>query len=118
MITRATLRGDLCAYCLGQGGTVDHIRPLNAPRPHRATRGTDDPINRTGACARCNGLKGTTPMLLFLVRHGFPVTPKPEPYYRRCHLSWRRRLRIRAAFRRLDEIERCLKGQGEQHPQW
>lgn len=99
MMSRAALRADPCAYCLNVGGTVDHIEP-------RSRGGLDVPNNRTGACPRCNCQKGETPLLLFLVRRGFPVKPYP---FDRFRLSLRRRRKVARAFRRLDAIERAAK---------
>lgn len=99
MISRATLRGDPCAYCLDVGGTIDHIEPTSAGGPDR-------PLNLTGACPRCNCQKGETPLLLFLVRRGFPVKPYP---FDRFRLSLRRRKKVARAFRRLDRIESELR---------
>jgi hypothetical protein len=100
LLSRAVLHADPCAYCLDTGGTIDHIEP----RKHGGLNSTN---NRVGACERCNNLKGAMPSLLFLVKFGFPVRPNP---YRRYRLSVRRRARIRAAFRRLDEVERTIFG--------
>jgi hypothetical protein len=47
------LRGDVCAYCFGPGGTVDHVDP----RPVKQGPERRDPMNLTGACAACNRIK-------------------------------------------------------------
>ena len=54
---------DPCAYCQETSATVDHIHA-------RRWGGPDAPMNKTGACRRCNTLKGDTPALLFLLQHG------------------------------------------------
>jgi len=99
-MTASGIRADPCAYCLSAGGTIDHIEP-------RAHGGTSDRRNVTSACPTCNRMKGDTPLLLFLVRYGFPVLPdrpRLEPW-----ASRRRRKRICRAFRRLDRIERRIR---------
>jgi len=59
---RTQLRRDLCAYCGNPGGTLDHIVP------RRGSRKQSGPLsNLTGACQRCNGEKGQTPLLLYLL---------------------------------------------------
>ena len=62
------LQRDPCPYCLHVGcETIDHIRPT-------FLGGTDQASNLTGACPTCNGLKGSTPMLMFLIQHGgYPI---------------------------------------------
>lgn len=61
---RAQLRQDPCVYC-GEpgGGTLDHIEPRNGAR-----KGSGPLSNLTGACPNCNGEKGCTPLLLFLLQ--------------------------------------------------
>lgn len=58
---------DPCAYCGRPGGTIDHIVA-------RARGGTNAPDNLTGSCAACGGLKGTWPLLPFLLLRAW-VTP-------------------------------------------
>ena len=100
-------RDDPCAYCQGTSTTVDHI---NA----RTFGGPDAPINRTGACARCNQLKGDTPVPLFIVQHGFPVRHPPIHAPRwmpapQMRLSRTRQRKIRRAFKRLERMERRIR---------
>lgn len=59
----ACLRRDLCAYCNGPGGTLDHIIPLSGG-------GATDVDNLTGCCARCNSRKGAKSLLRFLADGG------------------------------------------------
>lgn len=56
---RFVIQADVCAYCNGPGGTMDHIQP-------QAFGGADNASNLTGACVRCNQRKGTMPMLMYL----------------------------------------------------
>ena len=54
------IRADVCAYCGGPGGTIDHIIS-------RAMGGSPKSIrNWTGACAGCNGRRGSRGVLYFL----------------------------------------------------
>ena len=54
------IRADVCAYCAGPGGTIDHI-------VSRAMGGSSKSIrNWTGACAKCNGRRGSRGILYFL----------------------------------------------------
>jgi hypothetical protein len=58
------LRSDPCAYCGGEGGTVDHVEPRS-----RAARGLGSVhgwINTVGACQPCNGRKGDRDLLPWL----------------------------------------------------
>jgi hypothetical protein len=48
-------------------GTIDHIVP-------RARGGTDSPLNLTGACDACGGLKGQWPLLAFLLLRAWAYT--------------------------------------------
>ena len=54
------LRRDPCAYCGGDGGTIDHIEPLAAGCDHAVE-------NLAGACRTCNARKRTRPLLAFLL---------------------------------------------------
>jgi hypothetical protein len=55
------LAADPCAYCGTPGPHgIDHIDPTS-------TGGADDPSNWTACCHRCNGQKGTLPLLPFLL---------------------------------------------------
>lgn len=103
-MTARTMRADPCAYCLSAGGTVDHIEP-------RVKGGTSDRRNLTGCCPECNGLKGDTPMLLFLLKYRFPLSHPSQhaPPGRLKRLSCRKRHRIYRAFQRLDYIERLIR---------
>lgn len=56
---RKALRADPCAYCGEASEASDHIVP-------RASAGADDWTNRAGACHRCNNMKQSTPLLIFL----------------------------------------------------
>lgn len=57
---RSILRADLCGFCGGPGGTIDHIVP-------RAAGGANDWTNLSGACQLCNMRKGDMTLLSFLV---------------------------------------------------
>lgn len=46
---RQVVKSDPCAYCGGEGGSVDHIDPTLEDR--------NDPSNWTGACVPCNNVK-------------------------------------------------------------
>ena len=57
---KQVIRADVCAYCAGPGGTIDHI-------VSRAMGGSSKSIrNWTGACAKCNGQRGSRGILYFL----------------------------------------------------
>ena len=57
---KQVIRADVCAYCAGPGGTIDHI-------VSRAMGGSSKSIrNWTGACAKCNGRRGSRGILYFL----------------------------------------------------
>lgn len=56
---------DLCSYCGGSAGTVDHIIPVNGG-------GTNGPDNFTAACWICNASKGAKSLLLFLLQRRCP----------------------------------------------
>jgi 5-methylcytosine-specific restriction endonuclease McrA len=53
--------GDVCAYCKGPAGTLDHITPKYRRVEY------EGPRNLTSACHRCNSAKGTTSLLMFLL---------------------------------------------------
>lgn len=55
------LRFDICAYCGGEGGTVDHLVPKRLGRSQ-----THSWTNLVGACSRCNERKGARSLLHFL----------------------------------------------------
>lgn len=44
------VRGDPCSYCGGDGGSMDHIDPVNSGGDHHWS-------NMTGACQSCNSSK-------------------------------------------------------------
>lgn len=98
-MSRDELRSDPCPYCGGTGGTIDHVEP-------RARGGADDARNRVGACRTCNNLKADTPLLVFLVRRGFPVQLRPYEHYR---VSRRKSRKIAEAFRRLERVEAAIR---------
>ena len=56
----AIMRRDPCAYCGGDGGTVDHIHPMSLG-------GLNWWWNMTGSCDRCNQRKGRRMLLQFMV---------------------------------------------------
>lgn len=58
------LEADVCAYCGGPGGVVDHIVP-------RRAGGRDEWENFTSACNGCNSRKG--PMSLLHALLAFPL---------------------------------------------
>lgn len=69
---KTVVRRDPCPYCYAPSETVEHVTPL-------AQGGHDRPDNLVGACKRCNGLKGTLPLLTFLlIRQGRPPL-RPVP---------------------------------------
>lgn len=55
------LRRDPCAYCGGEGGSVDHVVPV-------MLGGVNDESNLTGCCERCNTEKSSRTLLMFLAR--------------------------------------------------
>jgi 5-methylcytosine-specific restriction endonuclease McrA len=55
------LRADLCAYCLGLGGTIDHIVPQSQGGSKTSW------LNQTGCCDECNNAKGSEPMVYWLL---------------------------------------------------
>lgn len=59
------LRLDPCAYCGGDGGTLDHIEPKSLPV--RGIGGAHAWTNYTGACGSCNNSKQTRPLLEFML---------------------------------------------------
>ena len=54
------IRDDVCAYCGGIGGNIDHIEP-------KVRGGRSEWYNLTGACRQCNMGKGGQKLLQFLV---------------------------------------------------
>jgi len=56
----AVIEKDPCAYCGGEGGTIDHVIPLSRGGEHGDT-------NVVGACRRCNSSKSARPLLIFLL---------------------------------------------------
>lgn len=56
---KQVLLNDPCCYCGAPSEARDHIVP-------RCDGGPDDWTNRVGACHRCNSVKQSTPLLLFL----------------------------------------------------
>jgi hypothetical protein len=92
-MTAVEMRRDPCAYCqAARGDTLDHIRA-------RTQGGTND-YNRIGACKRCNDMKGSTPLLLFLVKHGYPINHALTDW--KPDLSKRERQRILRGLRKLE----------------
>lgn len=70
---RAVIQADVCAYCNGRGGTMDHIQP-------QARGGADNASNLTGACVRCNQQKGAMSLLAYLkIRQFRARRRRPEP---------------------------------------
>lgn len=70
------LRADRCSYCHAAIEAIDHIDPL-------AKGGSNHWANLTGACTRCNGSKGDTPLLRFLLRRALPaLRPLPVDHSR------------------------------------
>jgi len=59
----AILQADLCAYCGGPAGHIDHIQAL-------AAGGSNEWDNFTAACQRCNSAKNARPLLYFLATWG------------------------------------------------
>lgn len=72
---RTVLLRDPCVYCGAPAESLDHIRAA-------ADNGPDGWPNRAPACHRCNGSKGCTPLLLFLLERLHP-TYRPLPLPRR-----------------------------------
>ena len=57
---RNVLLKDPCPYCLGPGGTIDHVTPMSMG-------GSKDSIrNWSGACETCNIRRGSRALLYFL----------------------------------------------------
>ena len=54
---------DPCSYCGAPSTDYDHIESI-----HRNGRGSNNLDNLTRACSRCNNLKRTQPLLLWLAR--------------------------------------------------
>jgi HNH endonuclease len=71
---RRALRDDPCAYCGGQGGSIDHIDP-------QAGGGADAWGNMAGACKRCNSTKAALPLLVALL-----WVPTATAYHRQRRL--------------------------------
>lgn len=65
----SVLRQDICAYCRGPGGTVDHITPLLSHRNKAKQRKLyrESWYNKTGACPACNSDKKSSSLLFFLL---------------------------------------------------
>ncbi len=53
------IRNDPCAYCGGEGGTVDHVVPQ--------AQGGEDRDNIVGSCQPCNNAKQDKGLLEFLL---------------------------------------------------
>lgn len=66
---RRIVQRDPCSYCLGPGGTKDHI----TPKPSN-----DGPINEaenlTGACRGCNQSKANLGLLAFLFERRWGIS--------------------------------------------
>lgn len=60
---RRLLRLDVCAYCGGPGGTVDHVVPRAS-----GLAGVESWVNLVGACVSCNTSKRDLDLLGFLAR--------------------------------------------------
>jgi hypothetical protein len=68
--TKKLFRRDLCSFCGGPGGTLDHILPRSVAQG--VARGNY--MNYTGACRDCNGEKGSGHFLFFFaMKAGSPV---------------------------------------------
>lgn len=100
---RTVLRADPCAYCGGQGGTIDHVQPI-------AYGGADHWENLTGACAVCNGAKSARGLLWFLVAPEVPLAPVP-PRHRRALVPERCAPPLLWSFAEL--LHRALRGDRE-----
>ena len=57
---RNVLLKDPCPYCLGPGGTIDHVTPMSMGGARGSIR------NWTGACVRCNVRRGSRGLIYFL----------------------------------------------------
>jgi len=55
------LRLDICAYCKGPGGTIDHIDPRASGASLKGFK-----LNGTGACSPCNIRKREMKLIYFL----------------------------------------------------
>jgi hypothetical protein len=76
---RAILRQGGCCYCDAMAETIEHVIP-------RSSGGEPTADNEVGACQRCNGERGSTPLLLFLItrhRPGYQPMNPPGPLARR-----------------------------------
>ena len=63
---RNVLLKDPCPYCLGPGGTIDHVTPMSMG-------GSKDSIrNWSGACEACNIRRGSRALLYFLTDQDDP----------------------------------------------
>lgn len=73
---REMLRHELCSYCGGPGGTVDHITPkaelgkqedmTKSPWKYKAS----GDYNLTACCFECNQAKGDMGLLQFMLSRG------------------------------------------------
>jgi hypothetical protein len=68
---KSLFRQDICSFCSGPGGTLDHIQPRPIVNGH--ARG--DWSNYAGACESCNFSKGSDPHFLgfFSLMQGKPL---------------------------------------------
>lgn len=67
---KVVLLRDPCVYCgTYRDPTIEHVTPLRR-RSHRQKQRDPTVENRVCACRRCNHLRGSTPLLLYLwLRH-------------------------------------------------
>lgn len=66
----AVLKRDPCVYCGGRVNSIDHIVPMDRSAPVPAF-GKQTWLNHIGACRECNGRKGSTLLLFYLLEIAF-----------------------------------------------
>ncbi len=70
------LRRDPCVYCGERGGTVEHVNP----------RGPRSPVsNGVGACEKCNGERGSVPLIYYLIWRSTDRTESFNRWNFRCN---------------------------------
>lgn len=67
---KKVIQSDVCSYCNGPGGTLDHIIPKSVIKDNC------DWDDYTGACVDCNGRKGDSNFLIFFMNN-----PKRESVF-------------------------------------
>ena len=77
------VRRDVCSFCAGPAGTVDHIEPQ--AHSARGLGGSHSWLNFTAACERCNTGKADHSLLEWLYRRRWsqPIRSKKLAEFRR-----------------------------------